>query len=52
MVEVIEERTTWLRRLRSTVLLLVTVTVLGAAAAGVIGIAVVVGSSVLDQALG
>ena len=47
----IAERTTWGRRVRSTVLLVVLVLLLGALAAGVIGVLVVGLASVIDHAL-
>jgi hypothetical protein len=47
----IAERTSWGRRVRSTVLLVVLVLVLGALAAGVIGVVVVGLASVIDHAL-
>lgn len=46
------EGTTWLQRTRSTVLLLLLVTVLGALTAGIIGVLVVAGASLIDHALG
>ena len=47
----IAERTTWGRRVRSTVLLVLLVLLLGALAAGVIGVLVVGLASVIDHAL-
>lgn len=46
------EHTTWLQRTRSTVLLLLLTVVLGAITAGIIGVLVVVGASLIDHALG
>jgi hypothetical protein len=46
------ERTTWPRRVRSAVLLAVFVGVLGAAAAGILGVLIVAGTSFIDHALG
>ena len=45
------ERTSWGRRVRSTVLLVLLVLVIGALAAGVIGVVVVGLASVVDHAL-
>ena len=47
----VAERTTWGRRVRSTVLLVLLVLVIGALAAGVIGVVVVGLASLLDHAL-
>ena len=47
----VAERTTWPQRVRSTVLLVLLVFVLGALAAGVIGVVVVGLASLLDHAL-
>ena len=47
----VAEPTTWGRRVRSTVLLVVLVLVLGALAAGVIGVVVVGLASLIDHAL-
>ena len=47
----VAERTTWGRRVRSTGLLIVLVLVLGALAAGLIGVVVVGLASVIDHAL-
>jgi integral membrane sensor domain MASE1 len=46
------EDTTWLQRIRSTVLLLLLTAVLGAVTAGIIGVLVVAGASLIDHALG
>jgi hypothetical protein len=46
------ERTTWGRRVRSTILLVLLVAVIGAAAAGIIGVVVVGLASLIDHALG
>lgn len=46
------EGTTWVQRTRSTVLLLVLGVLLGALAAGIIGVLVVAGASFIDNALG
>lgn len=52
MAETIEEQLTWPRRVRSFVLLLAMVAALGVAAAGLIGVLIVAGTSLIDQALG
>lgn len=53
VAEMIEQdQTTWLQRLRSAVLLIVLVCVLGALTAGILGVLIVVGTSLFDQALG
>lgn len=53
MAEPIEyEATGWLRRTRSALLLVVLVVVLGAVAAGVLGVLVVALTSLVDHALG
>jgi hypothetical protein len=46
------ERTTWVQRTRSTVLLILLVAALGALTAGIIGVLVVAGASLIDHALG
>jgi hypothetical protein len=46
------EGTTWVQRTRSTVLLLLLTVVLGALTAGIIGVVVVAGASLIDHALG
>lgn len=50
MAEAVED-TTWLRRVRSAVLLVVVLCTIGALVAAVIGAAVVLMVSLLDQAL-
>jgi hypothetical protein len=47
----VAERTTWGRRVRSTVLLVVLVVLLGVLAAGVVAVVVVGLASVIDHAL-
>lgn len=44
--------TSLLRRVRSAILLAALVVVLGAAAAGILGVLIVVGTSLIDHALG
>lgn len=44
--------TTWLRRVRSAILLAVLVVVLGTIAAGILGVVIVAGTSLIDHALG
>ena len=52
MADATHDDTTWLRRIRSTVLLALMVVALGVLVAAVLGLVVVGGAELLDHALG